>query len=188
MNRTTPCITFLSALLVAVSFPTSKSSAQAIPAARRAGGDIRVGIAYTNANTDEVTKRIGGFTVYGSYGLLPHLDLEADVHLLQYFTPQDYAQRSYVAGGRFYYRRSRYEPFVKVMGGIGTTIAQLPYAESIPDVGESYGVIEFGIGADVLLPKHLVGRAEYDIQRWPAFYPSGLSPSMFSVGIAYRVR
>ncbi len=161
---------------------------QAFPAAKRGGGEIRAGLAYSNGQTDFLQKRIGGFTVYGSYSLFPHFALEADVHMLQFFTPQDYAQRSYLAGGRFYYRKDRYEPYVKVMGGIAKSISQQQYNTYV-GTPDTYGTYTLGGGLDVRVPHRLVIRAiDYELQRWPAFLPNGLTPSVLTFGVAYQIR
>ncbi len=169
------------------SFLSAAAHSQAMPTAHRDAGEIRAGLAYTNANSDQVGKRIAGFSGYGSFGLLPHFSVEADIHLLQYLTPQDYGQRSYEAGGRFFYRYRRYEPYVKLMGGIGQSIAQEPYVR-IPGTPGTYGLFSGAIGMDVLVPKKLVVRGEYEQQVWPTFAPNNLTPSMFSIGLAYRIR
>jgi hypothetical protein len=165
-----------------------RSPAQAFPAATRPGGEIRAGITYTNASTDFVPKRIGGFTVYGSFSLFPHFALETDIHLLQFFTSEDYAQRSYLAGGRFYYRKNRFEPYAKVMGGIAQSVTQQRY-NTYPGAPDSYGTYALGGGLDIRAPHRLVIRAvDYEVQRWPAFLPNGLTPSMLSFGVAYQIR
>lgn len=166
-----------------------RASAQATPTIKGGGGGkIQVGLAYSTAATDVVAKRIGGFSVYGTYSLLPHFALEGDIHLLQYFTPEDYAQRTYLGGGRLYYRLRRYEPYVKFLGGLGQTVAQKPnvIARGTPD---SYGVFSGGGGLDIFVGRKWVVRAvDFEKQTWPAFPTHDLAPSILSFGVAYRLR
>jgi hypothetical protein len=176
---------FALALSTAFGAITLQSHAQALPAATR-GGLLQVGGTYTNANTDEFTQRITGFTAYATYDLTNHFGVEADLHFLDLITPHDFAENSYMIGPRYVYRHGRFEPYGKLLVGIGSTKAQSLYGNA-PGTPGSYGAFAFGGGLDIHFSHHLQVRAiDYEYQMWPGFPPNGLTPTMISVGAAYR--
>lgn len=175
------------ALLAPLCF-ASRSFAQAEPTAHR-GGELQAGLAFSNGSTDEVSKRIGGASAFADFDLTPHFGLEADVHLLDFFTPQDYAQQTYLAGGRAFIHRQRYTPYVKVLGGLGRTVSQSAFSVADPDLNEAFGVLALGGGLDIRIPHQLIVRAvDFEYQLWPSYYPNGLNPTVLSFGLAYRIR
>ena len=144
-----PWLLLISAALAACF--ALRAPAQATPPAYEGAGGIRVGFAYSNADPDEETKRIGGFSVYGIYGVLPHFSLEADVHLLQFFTPEDFAESSYLVGGRVYYRKQRYEPYLKFLGGVVRTTTQAN-GVSVAGAPDAYGAFAVAAGWTSMSP------------------------------------
>ena len=67
-------LAFASALLLFAG--AAQSHAQALPVATR-GGILQVGGGYSNANTDEFTKRITGVTGYATFDFTPHLGVRS---------------------------------------------------------------------------------------------------------------
>ena len=143
---------------------------------------------YSNANSDLTSKRIAGVSAYATFDMYKNFGLEADVHLLSLWTPQDFAEKSYLVGIRYSRHIRRYQPYVKGLGGIGQTIAQQPYVTSfIQDTPEHFAAFAIGAGVDVRLPHNINLRAiDFEEQFWPAFDPHGITPKIISVGVAYR--
>ena len=169
---------------------TSSAHAQAMPAASRPGL-LQAGITLSDANTDELTKRIGGASAYATFDFSENLGVEFDAHVLTFDTPQDFGEESFLLGHRYVkHYKDRYDPYVRAQAGIGKTISQNPYvALGTPGTPGTYGAYAFAGGLDIRIPYNLSVRAiDYEYQLWPGFKPNGLSPSMVSVGIAYRIR
>jgi len=182
------CILALS--IAAPMLAPSAAHAQAMPAATRPGL-LQAGITLSDANTDELQKRIAGASAYATFDFNEHLGVEADIHLLNFDTPQDFAEESFLIGLRYVDRiHERYEPYIRAQAGIGKTIAQEPYvALGTPGTPGTYGAYAFAGGLDIRIPYNLTVRAiDYEYELWPGFKPNGLSPSIVSVGIAYRIR
>jgi hypothetical protein len=174
---------------IAFALSLSMAHAQDVPAATQ-GGQLRVGLAVSLNNTDYATKKTTGGTVFANFAFTDRFGVEADIHYLNGITPEDFGENSYVIGPRFAYRvHGRYSPYVKVMAGIGSTVADEPYVKRTGSVPGSYGIFAFGGGLDIDIPHNLTVRAiDFELQRWPGFEPNGLSPTVISIGIAYRIR
>ena len=58
-----------------------------------------------SAHSDYGQRKIQGFSGFADYDVLVHWGMEADVHSLTIWTPDDIAENSYLAGPRFIYRK-----------------------------------------------------------------------------------
>ena len=175
------------AALAFVSLSSLRASAQAAYAGDR-DGVIQVGVTYTNSQTDEYWKRTTGISAYAAVDFKKHLGAEADIHLPGLITvPEGFSERSYDVGLRYIYRWRRYDGYAKVMAGIGQTV-QVPPAFVVGSPG-TYFLYAGGGGLDIRLARNVIVRAiDFEYQRWPSFPQHALTPSMISVGAAYRFR
>jgi len=181
------CLLFLGSAL-ALSTMTPNLHAQALPAASR-GGLLQGGLAVTSVTPDETTKRIAGITGYATFDLTERFGVEADLHFTTLNTPQDFGENSYLVGARYVYRKKRYEPYAKVLIGIGTTVNQGTNYQTIPNTPGSFFIWGGGGGLDIRFAHHINVRAiDFELQQWPGFTPHGLSPTAISIGVAYRLR
>ena len=55
-----------------------------------------------------------------------------------------------------------------------------------PAANLAYNIWAVGIGSDYSLRPSLNVRIDYEYQRWNGFPPNGLSPEVFSFGVAYH--
>jgi opacity protein-like surface antigen len=162
--------------------------AQDAPSATRSG-QLQAGLAVSEANTDYQPKDIVGATLYVDFDFAPHLGVEGDYHYLNGITPNDFAENSYLIGLRYNYRlHERYVPYAKVLYGIGSFDADEPYVKLDPGYGQNYGILAFAGGLDVDVSHNFTVRVDYERQDWYSFKPNGLSPTIASFGIAYRIR
>jgi len=183
MNNRSFVVLALAALFAAA---TSQLQGQALPTASRTGL-LQAGFGLSNANSDEFTQRISGITGYATFDIRAHLGIEADIHMLNIITPNDFVESSYLGGVRYVWHRGRLDPYVKVLGGIGQTYIQPPYDTHAPGVPGTYMVIAGAGGLDLRLPHHINVRAiDFEYQMWPNFPPNGLSPTLITCGVAYR--
>jgi hypothetical protein len=180
----------LSLALSLVILLPSRIHAQATAAATR-GGIAQVGAAYTFSNEDEYPgKHLQGATVYGTFDLNNHIGIEGDLHLASIFKSYyEYKETSYDAGLRWTQHYRKYSPYVKGLVGFGHSSA--PFANQIVggNTPGSYFLYGLGGGLDYsLTPKINVRAFDFEYQRWPNFPPHGLTPPLFTFGVAYRLR
>lgn len=182
------CLLFVTLSLVALL--PSALHAQATPAATR-GGASQIGAGYTISNEDEYPgKHLQGVTIYGTFDLNNHLGVEGDVHMASviksYF---QYKETSYDAGLRWAEHYRKFSPYAKGLVGFGHSSA----VNSIQIVGGStpgsYFLFGLGGGLDYSLNDKINIRCvDFEYQRWPNFPPHGLTPPLFTFGVAYRLR
>ena len=110
--------------------------AQATPTAIRGGGDIQAGVGLTFANGDyqnsAKSQNLAGVSIYGNYGFTHSIGLEADVHLLTLYTPNDISQKTYLVGPRYTYHRGRQALYGRVMFGRANITYTEPQDHSRP--------------------------------------------------------
>lgn len=179
---------------------TSMAMGQARAAASRLG-DLQVGATYSVANSDYGEFDLRGFGAYGDFDFRNHLGVEVDFRQLN--DPKDIQQnkifeRSYEAGGRYFWRFGRLKPYGKALYGRGVfspppvliqaeELGETPATEVFPQVAAN--MIDLGVGTDIVVRSHINVRVEYEYQKWfSAAYPlnKGLSPTMVNFGVAYH--
>jgi hypothetical protein len=185
MNKRSFAVLALAALFFASS---TKLHGQALPTAS-ARGALQAGIGVSNAQSDEFTSRISGITGFATFDFTAHLGVEADIHMLNVITPNDFVEKSYLLGVRYVWHRGRLDPYIRLSGGIGQSSIQQPsnvYAQGTPGTYLAYAGAG---GLDIRLTRHINLRAiEFEYQKWPNFPADGLSPTMLTCGAAYRFR
>lgn len=178
-------------LLIAASFAGLLSFAslgwsQAMPTAT-ARGNLQIGGGVTLASPDYAQQNIKGISGFADFELSPHLGLEADIHYVAIVTPTDLAENTYEIGPRYVYHKGHFNPYAKALVGRGDLVIQLS-SDNPGRYSGSYFMYSIGAGLDFDLFHHLTIRAiDAEYQRWPGL-GNGLSPTVFTVGAAYRFR
>lgn len=183
------CLLSLTLSLVTLLLP-SAIHAQATAAATR-GGMSQVGVGYSIANEDEYPgKHVQGMSFYGTFDLNNHLGVEGDVHLDSLFKSYyKYTEKSADVGIRYAEHYRKFSPYGKVMVGFGHSYA--PFSDEIVggNTPGTYFLYAIGGGVDYSLSDKINIRAfDFEYQRWPNFPPHGLTPPLFTFGVAYRLR
>lgn len=179
---------FCSALFaLVVSVSAISAHGQALPAASR-GGQLQVGVGLSYGSTDIFDKSVTGISGYATYDLGDHLGAEADVHLMLLNTPNDFVENTYLIGPRYRWDKGRYQPYVRVEAGIGTTAKVDNQYQFIVNTPSTNFAVGFGGGVDVALTHNVNARGDFEYQMWPGFGPHALTPSLATIGIAYRFR
>jgi opacity protein-like surface antigen len=157
-------------------------SAQAAPTASRAG-DLQIGGGFSNANTDYLPQRVNGGTAYFDFDFYRHLGVEGEFRFLKDGGTNIY-EKTYEIGGRYSrVYKDRYQPYGKLMYGRGV----FNFAtDGQTTANLAYNMIAAGGGMDYRALPHLNIRAEFEYQRWLGFPPNGLSPTVVTIGAAYR--
>jgi hypothetical protein len=172
--------------------------AQATPTAYGMGR-TQVGFAFSFAIPDFWTQQynsdpkyayqsIGGVTGYSDYDFTPHLGMENDFHCLCLITSLDRAELSYLVGPRVMLPFRRFIIYGKAMGGIRNLFIQEQQDNHGVPSGSSIGY-SIGGGLDIIYNRKIVIRAvDYESQSWPGYATNGISPAVFTFGVAYRLR
>jgi len=156
--------------------------AQAKYTATRAG-DLQLGAGYTNADSDYVPNRIGGYSGYMTFDFAEHFGFEFDFHQANDPNSAVY-ERTYEWGGRYlrHYDNDRYRPYVRAMYGRG--VFNFPFNTA----NLAYNMIVGAVGMDVEVHRRINVRAEFEYQDWlsgPGL-TNGLAPMLINVGVAYH--
>ena len=179
----TLCLAAASFLFVA----SLRASAQAT-AAGLGGGKMQVGATYSNSQSDEYLPRTQGASAYATFDFTEHLGLEAAIHLPALQAPDGWVEKSYLAGVRYVHKVGRFEPYAKVLAGFGQVSVQHTYMQ-MPGVPGTYSAFAVAAGLDIRLAHKLNIRAlDYEYQEWPSFPSHSLTPTIVSVGAAFRFR
>jgi Outer membrane protein beta-barrel domain len=156
--------------------------AQSAATAERAG-DLKIGGGFSVANSDYGGTYSGG-AAYVNFDFLPHIGVEGEFHFVK--NPNDLYEKTYEAGGRYFRVYRKFVPYAKVMYGRGVF--------NFPPLGDgfranlAYNLVAGGIGTDYRMKPWLYARADWEYQNWLGFQNSSLSPSILTVGAAYRFR
>jgi opacity protein-like surface antigen len=176
----------LTRILLAVSLLGAPAvlSAQATPTAIRKAS-LQVGGGYSNANTDYTATRASGWNLFFDYDFFHHLGLEGEFRYIKDSETNVY-EKTYEVGPR--YSRTyheRFSPYVKGMYGRGV-FNFTNQKQTVANI--AYNLFAFGGGLDYTALRHLNLRGEYEYQTWLGFHPNGLTPTVITIGAAYRFR
>ena len=161
----------------------STGNAQTLPTAL-AKGELQVGGGYSISSSDYGQAKIQGFSGFADYDILVHWGVVGDIHSLTIWTPDDIGELSYLAGPRFIYRRNSLKMYAKALVGAGDFIVQNAnrYPGEVAGTNFAYAL---GGGVDVVVKPYLVVRA-VDVEYQHFDYLTGLTPIVFTFGVAYR--
>ena len=161
--------------------------AQATPTASRVA-DLQAGVTFSVANPDYGTNW-HGYGAYADLDLRYRLGLEFDFHQLSGPNPVLY-ERTYEIGPRISYPiKYRFLPYAKAMYGRGVfNFAGIDSQGNAVQIANlAFNIASFGGGLDVKTIRGLNVRVvDYEHQTWPSFPPHGLTPGVFSFGVAYH--
>lgn len=157
------------------------SLGQAVPTASRIGS-VQLGVGWTYTLPDFGQQNIQQITFYGDYDLPHNLGIEGVIHY-SVNTPSDVSENSYVIGPRYILHYRRFEPYAKVLFGVGHFGLQQG-SFSDPHTATYFEYV-LGGGVDIHVKRHINIRAfDIEAQKWPTF-GNGLSPLSFTAGVAY---
>jgi len=175
-------IGLLKPLLVAVALLATCGSAalaQSDAGASRAG-DLQIGAGFTSANSDYTTNRISGLAFYADFDLTDTYGVEVDFHQVSDSTGSQVYERTYEIGGRYLHHFGRIAPYGKVLVGRG--VFNYPQSEA----NLAYNMAVLGGGVDFTVHPRVNVRADFEYQDWFGFQPNGLTPTLFTIGVAYH--
>jgi len=151
--------------------------------------DLQVGATIDFASPDYGSNTLRGFGFYSTYDFRRHLGVEAEFHQLNDLHEKiGISERTYEVGPRYYFHFGPLQPYAKLMVGRG--VFNFPpdplHPEKGPAANLAYNMWAGGFGADYRLRPSINIRAEYEFQQWTGFPPNGLTPRVFSAGVAFH--
>jgi hypothetical protein len=153
-----------------------------MPTASRVG-DAQIGLGFSLGSPGYPPQtKFQGLSAYADFDFRPHLGIEAEFRQIDHSGGYSSFQRTIAIGGRYLRTYGALAPYVKLLAGRGTF--EYPYAET--ELG--YPMLAAGAGADFAVGQSLRLRGEYEFQRWSSFPNGGLTPQIFTVGVAYHPR
>lgn len=177
-------VTIIGALASVLSV-TSLARAQALPTAS-AKASLQVGGGYTYAMPDYGEKSIQGVTGFADFDFGQHVGVEADIHYIALVTPTDLAENTYLIGPRVILPYRRLKFYAKGLFGIGDLVIQEQADNQGRQAGTNFAYA-LGAGVEYQATSHIVVRAiDFETQHWN--YLTGLTPTVVTVGVAYRFR
>ncbi len=175
-------------LLCLVSLAGASAMGQAVPTAS-ADGILQIGATFSLVNSDYVPNKLKGYGFYTTFDFRAHLGIEGEFHQANDSDPTSAIyERTYEIGPRYVRRYGRLAPYAKLLYGRG--VFNYPPVFGDPNGGPAanlaYNLGAVGVGVDYRLLSSMNVRADYEFQHWFGFPPNGLTPSIFSIGAAYR--
>jgi len=161
------------------------SFGQAIPTASRAG-QIQAGLGGLRLSPKFAQRDIQGLTFYADYNFAQHLGAEGEIHY-SWRTPSDVSENTYLIGPRYIVRHKKLAGYGKALFGVGHF--GLQQGNFVDANTASYFTYALGAGAEYQATRHInVRLIDFEAQKWPGFAKSGLSPYLFTVGVAWVFR
>jgi hypothetical protein len=166
--------------LMAAAMPLLR--AQEIPTEERAG-ELQIGLGYSKASPDYSPHTFSGETLYADYDFRDHWGIEGDFHDVKEPSSDNEGiyEKTYEIGPRYLWHISRFDPYVKIL--IGRGVFNYPFNSA----NLAYNMYSFGGGVDIRVKPYLnVRLIDVELQKWGSFPPNGLSPKVYTFGVAYR--
>lgn len=164
---------------------THTLDAQATPTASQAG-DLQIGANFNLTQPDYSSHILKGFGFYTTFDFRKHIGIDGEFH--QSNGKDAIYERTYEIGPRYVMHFGPLSPYAKLM--IGRGVFNFPPSPSDPAAGSvanlAFNMWSAGIGADYRIRPSVNVRADYEFQQWSSFPPNGLSPRVFSLGVAYH--
>lgn len=173
-------------LILALSL-TGQARAQAIPTATTPAS-LEVGAGYSVASPDYGQKNLQGFTGFADLNIGLHWGVEADAHIVDLITPTDIGENSYMIGPRYRFPFGHFNLYAKGMAGYGN-FRVLETQDNQGQYTGYYFAYGLGGGLEYRASEHIVIRAiDVDWQKWPNYAKDGLTPIVYTFGVAYHFR
>jgi Outer membrane protein beta-barrel domain len=142
--------------------------------------DLQAGGGFVLDNSDYDPNKLKGFAFYSTLDVTHHFGGEIVFHQANSGTGDKVYERTYEIGPRYYRHYGRFAPYIKGMYGRGV----FNFPNSVANL--AYNLFAGGGGVDVRILPYLNVRADYEYQTWRSFPPSGLTPQVITIGVAYH--
>jgi|SRR5580704_10634879 hypothetical protein len=177
-------------LICMVGFTCTRLHAQAIPTAST-GGALQIGAMFNLANPDYRPQTFKGYGFYTTFDFNYHVGIEGEFHQINDpDSAEGIYERTYEIGPRYVLHHDRYNPYAKILYGRGVfnypNLLDPVSNKLTPTANLAYNIGAIGVGLDYRALPGMNVRVDYEYQQWFSFPPNGLTPQVFSIGVAYR--
>jgi hypothetical protein len=156
--------------------------AQALTTASGGGSYLRIGGGATVMQADYGHHLLTGGTVFADSNITPRVGIEYEAHFQRWNTSEQVTETSYLAGPRISVSGSKWQPYGKVLLGLGRI--QFPYHYATG----SYLAIAPGGGLDWEPGGRWSVRAlDAEYQQWTHFTYGNMRPYGVSSGVSFRL-
>jgi hypothetical protein len=142
--------------------------------------DLQAGGGFVIDNSDYDPSNLKGFAFYSTLDISNHFGGEIVFHQANSGAGDKVYERTYEIGPRYFRHYGRLSPYVKGMYGRGV----FNFPNDVANL--AYNLFAGGGGVDVRILPYLNVRADYEYQDWLSFPPSGLTPQVITIGVAYH--
>ncbi len=176
-------------ILLALSLSLASGSlawGQASSTASRS--DFEVGATFSFVLPDYTPEKAVGFGVYTNYFFTDNFGVELNYHRASIDKHSPATETTYEYGLAYREIYGKYRPYIKGMGGRGTFNFPALNGNGTSVANLSYNTLSAGGGLDYEVTRTLNVRGEIEYQHWFAAngLTNGLTPVLFSVGVAYH--
>ncbi len=147
-------------------------------ASRRA--DLQIGVGFVGDQSDYDTQLLKGVAFYTTLDLKAHLGGEFVIHQSSSSIGDNVYERTYEIGPRYFRTYGALVPYAKAMYGRGV----FNFPKNVANL--AYNIFSLGAGVDIKVRDYLNVRLDYEYQDWLSFPPRGLTPQVYTFGVAYH--
>lgn len=146
------------------------------------GSLVTVGVTASGFQSSYGHQYLGGVGGYVDANVTWRLGIEGEARFLRFHEQADTYETTYLIGPRVSFGKHRWNPYAKVLVGMGKF--NFPY-----DYGYgSYFVVAPGAGVDLRLNRRVRLRlVDFEYQEWPQFTFGAIQPYGVSAGISFAV-
>ncbi len=135
---------------------------------------------YQEGRVNYAEGSIKGGAFYMTLDFTNHLGGEFVIHQANTSKGDSMYERTYEVGPRYFRTYGRFSPYVKAMYGRGV----FNFPQNVANL--AYNMFAGGGGIDYRVLAYLNVRFDYEYQDWSSFPPQGLTPQLFTIGVAYH--
>jgi hypothetical protein len=147
-------------------------------ASRRA--DLQLGVGFVALKSDYGPETFKGGAFYTTLDFTNHLGGEFVIHQANTPNSDSLYERTYEIGPRYVRHYGIFSPYVKGMYGRG--VFNFPNNEA----NLAFNMFAGGAGVDIRVLPYLNVRGDFEYQDWFYFPAQGLTPRVFTIGVAYH--
>jgi hypothetical protein len=146
------------------------------------GSLVTVGVTASGFQSSYGHQYLGGVGGYVDANVTWRLGIEGEARFLRFHEQADTSESTYLIGPRVSFGKGRWNPYAKVLVGMGRF--NFPY-----DYGYgSYFVVAPGAGVDLRLNRRVRLRlVDFEYQEWPQFTFGAIQPYGVSAGISFAI-
>jgi hypothetical protein len=174
---------FISLAVLFICIASARAvSAQVGPAGEAGGMSLSAGGTFSGYTLGYGQRKMLGISAFVDADSKGSLGIEGEARWLTFHQTADVHASTYLAGPRYFRNVRRFQPYAKVLVGLGQFSFPYNFAHG------NYLVVAPGGGVDFRINRRFrVRLADFEYQIWPQFTYGSMSSVGISAGIRYRI-